>query len=1265
MASRKEYEMMFMLNASLNGNFKGAFSNAQAEFAKLGREIQELHKLQANVSSYQKQEQAIASTTQKLTNLHQQEALLVEQIKATRNAENQDAAAVAALEREKLKLEQRIKDTETALDRQKQKLEATGQKLQEAGVNTANLAQADAQLTAQIKELQAQQDKATDSASHFGEQAAQGFGVIQNAIITAGIADKINEIKDAYVECVTIAADFQESMSNVEALSGSTAREMAELTAEAKELGATTKFTAQESADAMGYMAMAGWDAQEMISGMAGVISLAAAAGEDLAQVSDIVTDNLTAFGLTAADTAHFSDVLAAAAANSNTSVGIMGETFKQSAAVAGALGYSIEDVAVGVGLMANAGVKGSIAGTALKNTFNGLLEGATLTAAAFGEYEFTAVKADGTMKEFSDTINELRVYFEQMTEAERVNNAMALAGRRGYNGLLAILNATDADYQSLTNSINNCTGAAQRMADTKLDNLNGQLTLMNSAWEAVQTTIGEQFNPELRRAAEIGTEVLSGVNSFIQENPALVKGLTAAGTAVGAGVVALTGVAAVTKVLIPLMGALTAATPGVNIIVGVTAAVAGIAAAVAGLTTALDNGVPSVEELTSAAADMRETMESAAATYDETTSSVLAAANVADTYIGKLEEMGDYERLSAEGKRDYHNTLVLLTQVVPELADCIDLENNAIEGGTAALRENTEAWKQNAMAQAYQDQLSAMYASQAQVLIEAEENSISLTRAQYELDAATQKYSDTAERMKVLYTEAEAAAASYNEEHTFGKNAVAFLTDEYYELERSLSDIGREMVVAQDSVDAYTQAVMEGNDAAAAAQEKIDLTEEAVRNLTGATEDQTAVSAEAIQMSEDLQAVIAPIRTELEQLAVAYNEAYEAASESISGQYDLWDEAAKVTATSASSINSAIESQISYWEQYNSNLQSLGERSADIEGLSDMIATFADGSTDSVNAIAGMSKASDKELQEMVSNWQELQEQQSQTSESLAQLVTDFPGQIEELVAAMEEGVEGMSMPDEAQESARSTIQAFIDEASVMSGPVSAAYARLGKIASDSLGVNMTASSTSRRTSSGYVPDTIKTGFASGTNSAPPGWAWVGEEGPELMRMRGGETVLPAEVSQEFAFLTAYKQEVASYANGTGDASAAVSEYLSNTAFAPIIDIPPDELQAAAESVQMMEVYNTAYNTYRNDISNPADIRMDRLSAVDVMMAPESGSGPSSPINVEIHIHLDGSATPETVQALEDYVRRGEIQEEFEKAWERVQTDARRRDWF
>ena len=284
----------------------------------------------------------------------------------------------------------------------------------------------------------------------------------------------------------------------------------------AKELGATTKFTATESAQAMTFMGMAGWDAEQMLDGMSGMLDLAAASGSDLGLTADIVTDNLTAFGMKAEDTAHFADVLAAAATNSNTSVEIMGETFKNSAAVAGALGYSVEDVSIAVGLMANAGVKGSIAGTSLKHTFEGLLEGVTLTSEAFGEVEVSAVKADGTMKSFGESVDELRGYFSQMSEAEKMLNAIEVAGKYGFNGLLAIVNSTQEDFDNLTSSINDCEGAASKMADVKMDNLSGQVTLMNSAMDALKNTLGSAYEDELKALAKAATDVLTKVNELL-----------------------------------------------------------------------------------------------------------------------------------------------------------------------------------------------------------------------------------------------------------------------------------------------------------------------------------------------------------------------------------------------------------------------------------------------------------------------------------------------------------------------------------------------------------------------------------------------------------------------------------------------------------------------------------------------------------------------------------------------------------------------------
>ena len=1090
MASKREFEMLFALNARMNSGFSGTFSKAQAEFSRLGKEIQGLHKVQGDIASYQKQQSAIEATRSKLESLQKQHDLLQKEIGET-------TGSTSGLEREKVKLEQRIKDTEAALERQGQKLENTGARLKDAGVDTSNLAQKDAELTAKIKELENQQDKAADSAASFGEKASQGVTAIGDALAAAGIAMALKEIADAFMECVGIAADFEEAMSTVEALSQANAQEMAALTAEAKDLGATTKFTAKESADAMGYMAMAGWDATDMLQGMDGVLQLAAASGEDLAMVSDIVTDSLSAFGLTAKDTAHFSDVLAAAATNSNTNVAIMGETFKMSASVAGALGYSIEDVAVAMGLMANSGVKGSIAGTALRNTFNGLLEGVTLTGAAFGEYEYCAVKADGTMKDFGATIDELRGYFEQMTEAERVANAQAIAGQRGYNGLLAILNATDADYVSLTNSINNCTGAAQRMADVKLDNLNGQLTLMDSAWDALRVTIGEQFNPELRELAEIGTDVLGWANGFVQEHPALVKGVMATAGAFGGIALAITGVTAAMK-LASVASGIFAGTMGVALgpVAAVTAAVAGVVGVVTALATAADAGVPSVKELTEAARDMQEAMDEASASYEETATQTMATAEVASIYIDKLEEIEAATSGNVAENQEYHNILALLTRTVPELADYIDLESNAIEGGTEALRQHTEAWKKNAEAQAYQEYINSLYDQYGEVMAESAENSIKLTQAQIKLETAEKNRDAALERMNELSQEA----------YENGE----FLSQEYYQLENALYGYNDEIYTAQREIDNLNKAIDADAEAVAAAEAEIESAQEAVEQLTGATEEQAAAEAEAAAQTQELQAVIGDTAEQVMALAEAYNEAYTAALDSISGQYALWDEAAAVVETSAGSINSALESQITYWDNYNQNLESLRERTADIEGLSDVIASFADGSEDSVNAIAGMASASDEDLAAMVANWQELQQAQADASQSIADLKTDFSSQMDELQSDLAADIEAMDLGDEAAAAGRATIQGYVDAANDMLPQVKSAYENLAKAASSAMGYQMVYVPSSGT----YVP---QRGYASGTDNAAPGFALVGEEGPELVYFNGGEKVMDAAKTADF----------------------------------------------------------------------------------------------------------------------------------------------------
>lgn len=299
--------------------------------------------------------------------------------------------------------------------------------------------------------------------------------------IGMGIADTVNTYKN-----------FQAQMSTVQAISGASAESMKDLTAKAKEMGATTQFSATEAGQAMQYMAMAGWENQQMIDGIGGVMNLAGASGESLARVSDIVTDALSAFGLKAGDAGHFADVLAAATSKSNTSVGLMGETFKYVAPIAGAMKYSIEDTSLAIGLMANSGIKGSEAGTALRSTLTRLVKPPKEAAAALGTLGISAVKSDGTIKPLRQSIFELRSKFKGLTDAQKTQFAASIAGQEAMSGFLAIMNESDENFSKLANSIDKAKGKAEEMNKIKNDNLAGDVKSLQSAWESLQLTIME-----------------------------------------------------------------------------------------------------------------------------------------------------------------------------------------------------------------------------------------------------------------------------------------------------------------------------------------------------------------------------------------------------------------------------------------------------------------------------------------------------------------------------------------------------------------------------------------------------------------------------------------------------------------------------------------------------------------------------------------------------------------------------------------------------
>lgn len=324
--------------------------------------------------------------------------------------------------------------------------------------------------------------------------------------VSVSLTDTINTYKD-----------FEAAMSKVQAISGATGSELNKLTEKAKEMGATTKFTAEESAEAFNYMAMAGWKTEDMLNGIEGILNLAAASGEDLGTTSDIVTDALTAFNMKASDAGHFADVLAVASSNANTNVSKMGETFKYVGAASGALGYSIEDVALGIGLMANSGIKASQAGTELNSIFTRL---STNTNGARDAIEKLGVSfyKSGKARSFGDVLSDLREKMKGMTDEQQINIANTIAGQRAQAGLLAMVNASAEDYNKLSDAIKNADGAAADMSDTMLDNLSGSITRLQSAVDGVQISFGERLSPYVRGLADWITEQTPAISEGLDE---------------------------------------------------------------------------------------------------------------------------------------------------------------------------------------------------------------------------------------------------------------------------------------------------------------------------------------------------------------------------------------------------------------------------------------------------------------------------------------------------------------------------------------------------------------------------------------------------------------------------------------------------------------------------------------------------------------------------------------------------------------------------
>lgn len=1085
----KEYQILFALNGQLNHGFTQSFSKASDTVRAMQRDIASLNSMQSQISAYEKQQSAISRTQEKLQLLQKQYENIQKEIQETGNYSS-------SLENKLLSKQAQIEKTTKSLDEQTAELHKLGASMEEAGIDTSNLKQEQARLATETDKLKKAQEAAAEQAEKMGGSTIDAINGMSNALVSSGLIEGFKNLAGAYGETLQVSGSFQAEMSQVAATMGTTTGAVSDLSDYAKEMGATTSFTAQQSAEGLNILAMAGLNAQEQISGLPVVLDLAAAGGMGLAQSAGYVTTTVKAFGDSMDNANYYADLMAKGATMANTNVSQLGEALATAGATANGYSQSAESVTLSLLRLAEQGKTGAEAGTMLNRAMTDLYAPTAAAKAILDELGISAYDSTGNARDFNDVVAELSSTLDGYNDQQKnayLNQIFTTNGMNAFNKMTA---STTEKVNAFVDGLENASGSAAQQAKTQLDNMNGAYTIMQSAIEGVQISMGELYQDDMTNLYKHGSEILTQMNEFIKDNPTFVKAIIGgAGALAGltTGVVAFNTVMSMSDKILKLCSASIGGLP----LLGVAAGIAGVVAVGGALYDSLTANDRAAAELSAQALNLKDVMADAQTSFDDTIGSVEATSNAADRYIDKLAEMEKAGLNTDSAQKDYHNTLELLAQTMPDLADQIDLENDKIKGGVAALRERAKAWEEEAKAQAYQEKMKSVYSAQADIIIEAEKNSIKLTKAQQDLTDVQKRHDD-------LQKEYSDTMADYNERlNNCSKNGenYARVHEEMEQYQRefteSLFDAENEMASAQDAYDIAQKAVDNDREAVEAANEQIELSQQAYENLTGAVDANTSSTDANKNTVDDFNSIINDTAGSIEELSEKYQEAYDSAYESISGQWGLWDEAAKVSELSIGTINSNLEGQAKYWEDYNSNLELVQENVEKFDGLSDVLANFVDGSENSVNAVAGIAdalkKGDDGSVQKLVDNYQALQKEQKNVSDSVADMQTEFTAQMKTLTDNAAQSVSELDMSSEARAAARSTINGYIREISDSTGKVSQAYKDLYNAAQGALG-------------GGKVK-----GYASGTRNAEQGVKLVGEDGPELVAFQGGETVYNA----------------------------------------------------------------------------------------------------------------------------------------------------------
>lgn len=684
----------------------------------------------------------------------------------------------------------------------------------------------------EVKEAAADMEDGADSTSRVSES----FDTLSSILVTSGVVEGIRKVASALKECVDVSADFHYTMATVQAVSGATTDEMGKLEAQAKDYAATTVFMAQDVANAYQVMGQAGWTVDEMLDSMAGTMSLASASGEDLGDTTNMVVDAMTAFGYGADQAGHFADVLARASADTNTSVALLGNSFQACATTAGGMGYSIDDVAVALGIMANNGLKAEMSGTALTTALT-RMSGANETAnGAMEDLGLTMFNASGQAKPLGQFLGELRDSFAGMTEEQKINNAYMLAGQRGMKGLLAIVNASDEDWNNLTESIANCSGAAEDMSNTKLDTYTGDVKLLKSAMEGLEIEVGDQLTPALGSLAETVTGAIKSFTGFISENKAAVPVITGVVAALATFTTGITVATTAVKVFQIVTSTLGGVINPVSIAVGALGTVLGV------VTTAFIGSKGEATEWADSVKNAKNAIEG----WEETKETMEASQEKTMGLMQSLISLTGQENKSAAQTAQVKKT-------VEELNNSVEGLNLNYDEQTDTLNMTTEALENYVRTAMLQEKAEAIVSQ----MVTLEENKYDLEKqladAQDELAEAQKNTNDAIESGIASYDDMHSREVAAQIKVDELKESLDGVNGSYSNLENQYNSIADEIDKYSEKTGAASESTGDLAEASSETGEAVEAMTEEMQDANDKLADLTAASIDARENGGDL----------------------------------------------------------------------------------------------------------------------------------------------------------------------------------------------------------------------------------------------------------------------------------------------------------------------------------------------------------------------------------------------------------------------------